>query len=138
MLNKGGAGGSGGNGQGRKITDIVAYKNVADMQHNNTLTVQVDHRSECVLAPIYGVLVPFHILTIKNASNNQVGLGQLGGEQLGGGQLGGGQLGGGQLRGGQPKFWAHALVFDDSSRLYARRCTYHDCHCARAHARAGW
>jgi hypothetical protein len=73
MLNKGGAGGNGGGGQGRKITDIVAYKNVADMQHNNTLTVQVDHRSECVLAPIYGVLVPFHILTIKNASNNQVG-----------------------------------------------------------------
>ena len=72
MLNKGGSGGLGGSGQGRRITDIQAYKSVNDMQHNNTLTVQVDHKSECVLAPIYGVLVPFHILTIKNASNNQV------------------------------------------------------------------
>lgn len=39
--------------------------------------VQVDHRSECVLVPIYGMLVPFHILTVKNASNNQASL-QLG------------------------------------------------------------
>lgn len=34
---------------------------------------QVDHRRECVLVPIYGMLVPFHILTIKNATYNQVG-----------------------------------------------------------------
>lgn len=33
---------------------------------------QVDHRAECVLVPIYGQLVPFHILTVRNASNNQV------------------------------------------------------------------
>lgn len=33
---------------------------------------QVDHRNECLLAPIYGILVPFHILTVKNATNNQV------------------------------------------------------------------
>lgn len=38
-----------------------------------TPTVQVDQRSESVLLPIYGVLVPFHILTIKNATNNQDG-----------------------------------------------------------------
>ncbi len=72
MLNKGGGGSGGGGGQGRRITDIVAYKSPSDMQHNNSLTVQVDHRSECVLVPIYGMLVPFHILTVKNASNNQV------------------------------------------------------------------
>ena len=79
MLNKGGGAAGGGGGQGRRITDIVAYKSPSDMQHNNSLTVQVDHRSECVLVPIYGVLVPFHILTVKNASNNQVpaGLGQV-------------------------------------------------------------
>ena len=78
MLSKGGGGGGGGGGQGRKITEIVAYKSVADMQHNSSLTVQVDHRSECVLAPIYGMLVPFHILTVKNATNNQVGAGRTG------------------------------------------------------------
>lgn len=79
MLNKGGGAAGGGGGQGRRITDIVAYKSPSDMQHNNSLTVQVDHRSECVLVPIYGVLVPFHILTVKNASNNQVqaGVGQV-------------------------------------------------------------
>ena len=32
----------------------------------------MDHKSECVLVPMYGMLVPFHILTIKNATNNQV------------------------------------------------------------------
>lgn len=35
------------------------------------LLFQVDHKSECVLAPMYGMLVPFHILTVKNATNNQ-------------------------------------------------------------------
>lgn len=38
-----------------------------------SLQVIVDQRNECVLVPIYGVQVPFHILTIKNASNNQDG-----------------------------------------------------------------
>lgn len=37
------------------------------------LLLQVDHKSECVLVPIYGLLVPFHILTVKNATNNQDG-----------------------------------------------------------------
>ena len=32
---------------------------------------QVDTQREVVLVPIYGVMVPFHILTIKNATNNQ-------------------------------------------------------------------
>lgn len=79
MLNKSGGSGGGGGGAGRKMSDIVAYKGVGDMQHNGSLTVQVDKRSECVLVPIYGMLVPFHILTVKNASNNQVGWGGVGG-----------------------------------------------------------
>ena len=33
--------------------------------------LQVDTQREVVLVPIYGVMVPFHILTIKNATNNQ-------------------------------------------------------------------
>jgi hypothetical protein len=41
MLNKAGGGGAAGAGGGRKITDIQAYRGVADMQHNNSLTVQV-------------------------------------------------------------------------------------------------
>ena len=35
--------------------------------------VQVDQKKESVLVPIYGVMVPFHVLTIKNATNNQDG-----------------------------------------------------------------
>lgn len=152
MLSKGSTGGAGAGGGGRKVSELVAYKNVTDMQHNSSLTVQVglgatrrrlaawaggergdgvcrvghrrrqrqrflcataratqqvaatfpalvagmrsavplltrpptragclpgqvDHRAECVLVPIYGLLVPFHILTIKNASNNAVSRG---------------------------------------------------------------
>lgn len=71
MLAKGGNGGSNAAGAGRKITDLVAYRSVNEMQHNSTLSVQVDHKGECVLVPMYGMLVPFHILTIKNATNNQ-------------------------------------------------------------------
>lgn len=37
------------------------------------MEVQVDQRTESVLLPIYGIMVPFHILTIKNATNNQDG-----------------------------------------------------------------
>ena len=33
----------------------------------------MDQRNEAVLLPIYGIMVPFHILTIKNATNNQDG-----------------------------------------------------------------
>ena len=33
---------------------------------------QVDTRHEAVLVPIYGVLTPFHVLTVKNATVNQV------------------------------------------------------------------
>ena len=33
----------------------------------------MDQRHESVLVPIYGTLVPFHILTVKNATNNQDG-----------------------------------------------------------------
>lgn len=31
-------------------------------------SAQVDQRSEAVLAPIYGVMVPFHVLTVKGAT----------------------------------------------------------------------
>ena len=58
-------------GQGKKITDLVAYRSVSDMQQFNTLAVQVDHKRECVIVPIYGMMIPFHILTIKNAVNSQ-------------------------------------------------------------------
>lgn len=72
-LVEGGAGGSGSQAAGRKVSDIVAYRSPADIPPLPSLQVIVDQRNECVLVPIYGVQVPFHILTIKNASNNQDG-----------------------------------------------------------------
>ena len=33
----------------------------------------MDHRSESVLLPIYGLLVPFHVLVVKTATANQEG-----------------------------------------------------------------
>jgi nucleosome binding factor SPN SPT16 subunit len=36
-----------------------------------SLMLQVDQRHEAILVPIYGVLTPFHILTLKNATVNQ-------------------------------------------------------------------
>ena len=33
----------------------------------------MNQRHEAILVPIYGVMVPFHILTLKNATVNQDG-----------------------------------------------------------------
>lgn len=41
MLNKGTTGGAGAGGGGRKVSELVAYKDVTAMQHNSSLTVQV-------------------------------------------------------------------------------------------------
>lgn len=35
--------------------------------------VQVDQKNESILVPIYGLMVPFHILAVKNAVNSQEG-----------------------------------------------------------------
>ena len=37
-----------------------------------SLFVQVDIKNEAVLLPIYGMVVPFHITTIKNVTSSQV------------------------------------------------------------------
>lgn len=72
-LVEGGGSGAASQAAGRKVSDIVAYRSPADIPPLPSLQVLVDQRNECVLVPIYGVQVPFHILTIKNASNNQDG-----------------------------------------------------------------
>jgi hypothetical protein len=35
------------------------------------LVLQVDQKGEALLLPIYGVMVPFHITTMRNISNSQ-------------------------------------------------------------------
>ncbi|KAK9824573.1 hypothetical protein WJX72_011424 [[Myrmecia] bisecta] len=60
-------------GTGRKVSEVVAYRSINEVPPTRDLAIQVDQKNECVLVPIYGVMVPFHILTVKNASNNQDG-----------------------------------------------------------------
>lgn len=55
---------------GRKISEIVAYRSVAEMPAVRELVITVDQERESVLLPVYGVLVPFHITTIKGAMSN--------------------------------------------------------------------
>ncbi|KAG1678588.1 hypothetical protein FOA52_012595 [Chlamydomonas sp. UWO 241] len=56
---------------GRVVLDIVAYKGLADLPLMKDLLITVDQKAESVLLPIYGVMVPFHITTIKNVTSNQ-------------------------------------------------------------------
>ncbi|KAG2482945.1 hypothetical protein HYH03_018170 [Edaphochlamys debaryana] len=66
----GGAGGAGGPGGavGRKVSETHAYRSVTEMPLARDLRIQVDNKAEAVLLPIYGVLVPFHITTIRNVT----------------------------------------------------------------------
>ena len=46
----------------------------AGLQPNDQhCVVQVDQKNESILVPIYGLMVPFHILAVKNAVNSQEG-----------------------------------------------------------------
>lgn len=74
-FNVGGNGSASGAGQGRKVSAITAYQSPREFASNGLMTVQVDHKAESVLVPIYGHLVPFHVLTIKNATVNQARFG---------------------------------------------------------------
>jgi len=64
-------GGTQGSEKTRNVTDIVSYKSASDVRQVHHLSIHMDNKSESVLLPIYGVMVPFHILTIKNASATQ-------------------------------------------------------------------
>ena len=52
------------------MNDIVAYKSVSEIPQVTEMVVQTDSRRQAVLLPIYGVLVPFHVCTIKTIDTN--------------------------------------------------------------------
>jgi len=59
---------NGGNDNNVK-TSLVAYKDSSELPREAQRSrIFVDNQKEAVLLPIYGLLVPFHISTIKNAS----------------------------------------------------------------------
>ncbi|CAN6453785.1 unnamed protein product [Victoria cruziana] len=69
------AGGGPSNGDGRNnakaTTDLIAYKNVNDIPSTRELMIHVDQKNEAVLLPIYGMMVPFHIATVKSVTSQQ-------------------------------------------------------------------
>lgn len=59
---------------GRRVSEVSAFNSITDVHPpSRDLVVQVDQRHQAILVPIYGVMVPFHILTLKTASVNQDG-----------------------------------------------------------------
>ncbi|WCJ39284.1 FACT complex subunit SPT16 [Euphorbia peplus] len=55
----------------KSSTDLASYKNVNDLPPVRELMIQVDHRNESVLLPIYGFMVPFHVATIRTVTSQQ-------------------------------------------------------------------
>ena len=70
---------TGGNGLGdghsssKPSSEMIAYKNVDDIPSARDLMIQVDTKNDAVLVPIYGVMIPFHVATIKSVSSQQDG-----------------------------------------------------------------
>jgi nucleosome binding factor SPN SPT16 subunit len=48
---------------------VQAYRNLTDVPSTRDLQVMVDTRAEAVLVPIYGVMVPLHITTVRNVNH---------------------------------------------------------------------
>ncbi|KAK0591754.1 hypothetical protein LWI29_007409 [Acer saccharum] len=67
----------GGNGAGdtrssaKTTTDLIAYKNVNDLPPPKAMMIQIDQKNEAVLLPVYGIMVPFHVATIRTVSSQQ-------------------------------------------------------------------
>ncbi|KAH7421678.1 hypothetical protein KP509_13G070600 [Ceratopteris richardii] len=72
-LASGGLGQGDGQGVVRTTGDLVAYRNVDDIPFSKELMIQVDQKNESVLLPLYGLMVPFHIATVKSVISQQDG-----------------------------------------------------------------
>ncbi|CAM6087378.1 unnamed protein product [Calypogeia fissa] len=72
-LASGGSGAGDGQGLAKGGGDIVAYKEINDIPSSRELMIQVDQKKEAVLLPMYGLLVPFHIATVKSVTSQQDG-----------------------------------------------------------------
>lgn len=69
----GGPGSSDGQGYFKATDELVAYRNVEDIPFSRDLMIQIDHKNETVLLPLYGLMVPFHISTIKSVTSQKDG-----------------------------------------------------------------
>lgn len=57
----------------RSVTQTECYSALEKVPPRGNLLVSVDANAECILLPIMGVLVPFHITTVKGLSYSQDG-----------------------------------------------------------------
>lgn len=65
-----GAGG-GPSTSGRLLSQVNAYRSITDVPNPKDLQITVDSKNEAVLLPVYGIMVPFHITTIRGIGTNQ-------------------------------------------------------------------
>ncbi|EFJ08291.1 hypothetical protein SELMODRAFT_269691 [Selaginella moellendorffii] len=69
------AAGAFGHGEGHNMVkssgEMTAYRNVDELPFSRELMIQVDQKNEAVLLPIYGIMVPFHIATVRTINNHQ-------------------------------------------------------------------
>lgn len=72
-LATGGIGSGDGHSSSKPSSEMIAYKNVDDIPSARDLMIQVDTKNDAVLVPIYGVMIPFHVATIKSVSSQQDG-----------------------------------------------------------------
>lgn len=72
-LATGGIGSGDGHSSSKPSTEMIAYKNVDDVPSARDLMIQVDTKNDAVLVPVYGVMIPFHVATIKTVSSQQDG-----------------------------------------------------------------
>lgn len=66
-----GSGASDNRGSSKPSSELIAYKNVNDLPPPRDLMIQVDQKSEAILLPIHGSVVPFHIAHVKSVSSRQ-------------------------------------------------------------------
>ncbi|XP_043688683.1 FACT complex subunit SPT16-like [Telopea speciosissima] len=58
-------------GAGRALGDLIAYKSVNDIPPSKELMIQIDQKNEAILFPVHGIMVPFHVATVKSVNSQQ-------------------------------------------------------------------
>ncbi|KAL9141128.1 hypothetical protein ABFS82_14G083000 [Erythranthe guttata] len=68
-----GAGSSNGDGRAAAKTanDLVSYKSVNELPPPRGMTIQIDQKHDAILVPVYGIMVPFHVATVKTVTSQQ-------------------------------------------------------------------
>ncbi|EPS71678.1 hypothetical protein M569_03078, partial [Genlisea aurea] len=66
-----GLGTSDGRAAVKASNELIAYRNVNELPQPREMMIQVDGKSEAILIPVYGSMIPFHVSTIKTVSSQQ-------------------------------------------------------------------